>query len=286
MSVHNGQRYLREAVESILRQTCSDFEFLIVDDGSVDRTPEILARYARKDTRIRIFRQENAGLASALNRAVSVAQGEFLARMDADDRSTKDRLELQIPILEQQKELVGLGSCAFYIDEFGMRFGKWNVPGNYEDIRERHLEGYPGQIIHPSFVFRREPFLRIGGYSAEYIYAQDYELWLRLAEVGEIANLRNPLLEYRLHPGSFSLAKTEAQRQAVEAACSRHRKRLGLPACRRHLSRHHFIKDDWWISKNARRNGCLLVACIHLTLWLWRRFLNARNYGREGLTDQ
>jgi glycosyltransferase involved in cell wall biosynthesis len=216
MAVHNGARYLIDAVESILDQSLNAFEFVIVDDGSTDRSANILARLADRDSRILLRAQEQTGLAQALNHGLHAARGKYVARMDADDISYPDRLSAQVDRMESEPELVLLSASFDYIDSQGEVL-KRKIVSTDSEILRRKLTEDRNQFCHPCAMMRREVVGKLGGYRTIVgSSAQDYDLWLRMAEVGGIANLAQPLLGYRVHEEQVSVSNIVAQRHAAE----------------------------------------------------------------------
>lgn len=225
MSVYNSARYLRESVESILNQTFTDFEFLITDDGSEDTSIAILQEYASHDPRIRLISHENWGLTRTLNQMLKVAKGELIARMDADDIAFPDRLERQVKFLQAHPEVVCLGGSHELIDEKGRTLIYSPVPAGNEEIQKLLLGG-TSTICHPCAMMRREAMLQVGGYDETLKTSQDLDLFLKLGEIGELANINNAfLLKFRMHKGSVSQRKIAQQgddaRKACEAAWQR-----------------------------------------------------------------
>src|SRR5579862_2517303 len=197
MSVFNGQAFLREAIESILAQTFTDFEFIIIDDGSTDRTGEILAAYGKHDSRVRIFSQENKGRAESLNRGIELATAPLVARMDADDISFPHRLKEQVDFLDNHPE-VGLLSGAYDLVASGNKIlDTIRLPGGDAEIRATLLHSNP--MCHPAVVMRKDIALASGGYRKQLLDADDYDLWLRMAEHTRLANLDQVILKYRVH---------------------------------------------------------------------------------------
>lgn len=217
MSVFNGEAYLPDALESILDQTWSDFEFLIIDDGSTDNAADILCRYASHDSRVRVVRRENTGLTRALNEGISMARGEFVARMDADDIADTRRLEHQVRYLRTHTNCAAVGCGLLLIDSDGDVLEHQQVPETHEAILTSLFRGI-GALPHPSAVIRRDKLLAVNGYRESFACAQDLDLWLRLSEIGELANLPEPLLRYRLHCQSVTLQRRELQLACAEQA--------------------------------------------------------------------
>lgn len=228
MAAFNAERYLAEAVASILAQTMRDFEFIIVDDGSTDRTPELLHQFAGQDPRVKILRQANRGLTCSLNAAARTARGELLARMDADDIAEPDRFERQASFLSQPDDCVALGTSLVLIDPDGETLAEQIAPIGHEAILDQLLHG-KGAIPHSSAMIRRSAFEKVGGYREQFAAAQDLDLWLRLADIGRLANLPEPLLRYRLHADSVTTRKRELQLSCAQQAVREARRRLGDP---------------------------------------------------------
>jgi len=201
MAVYNGERYLREAIESILSQTFQDFEFLIINDGSTDRTREIVLSYA--DPRIRLVDNEgNLGQTRSLNRGLERAQGQFIARQDADDISEPERLARQVAFLEANPELALVGTWATMIDAQGVPIGAEEFPCDCTQIRWCLLFFNP--FVHGSVMLRKSAVPgQIGFYNEAITYAQDYELWSRIARSLPVANVGEHLVKLRITPWSM-----------------------------------------------------------------------------------
>jgi glycosyltransferase involved in cell wall biosynthesis len=229
MPVYNAERYVAEAVESILDQSFADFEFIIIEDGSKDRSPAILEGYAARDPRIRLVSRPNTGIVRALNQGLALAEGELVARMDADDIALPERLAKQLRYLEDHPECVMVGSRVLVIDPEGMPLTVMSDALTHEQIIEGFLAGRGQLVHHPAVMYRRRVVLEIGAYREIFDESEDLDLFLRLAEVGRIVNLEEPLLKYREHLTKASRAKVvrveENSRRIREEA---HRRR-GLP---------------------------------------------------------
>jgi len=228
MSVFNGERFLREAVESILGQTFRDFEFIVVEDGSTDRTASILDSYQKSDPRIRVYHQENQGLIESLNRGCLLAQGKYIARMDADDVALEDRLTRQVDFMEKHPHIAVLGGAVEWIDANGKSLGIQHTPVTDCEIKSELLRR--NVFWHSTVLMLKEAFVSAGGYRGAVVDAEDYDLWLRIAEHFPVANLEAVVLKYRIHPLQVSMRKRRQQtlsKLAVQASATLRRK--GIP---------------------------------------------------------
>lgn len=213
MSVYNGGKNLRHSIESILKQSFNDFEFIVIDDCSTDNSYEIIKSF--DDDRIRIIRNEvRLYLTKSLNKAIRMARGEYVARQDADDISLPHRLEKQVIFLEKNPEVAMVGTSAYLINEEGKVIGKRIVPS---DPRKILLKVNP--IIHGSVMIRKKIIDKLGLYNELFKYSQDYELWLRISKNYDIRNLQETLYCLRIH-GS-SIGQTKAFEQALYAILAR-----------------------------------------------------------------
>ena len=210
MPVRNGARWLGEAVESVVAQTLRDWELVAIDDGSTDATPRILGEFARRDDRIRVIRQEPLGLVVALNRGLAEARSPLLARLDADDRALPERLDRQLRHLGAHPDIGLLGSWAQEIDDGGNRRGHLKPASEPEELARVLMRANP--FVHSSVMFRTAPVRRLGGFRPAFRAAEDYDLWLRIAETAKLANLPEALVQYRWH--SESVTNRNAIRQA------------------------------------------------------------------------
>jgi glycosyltransferase involved in cell wall biosynthesis len=229
MPVYNAARYLPAAVESVLAQSYRDFELVAVDDGSTDGSHEILRRYARRDRRIRVISRPNTGIVGALNDAASVATGQLLARLDADDIAAPERLERQNAYMSGNPDCVALGSSAWIIDSDGAVVDLIAPPGGHAEIEGELMKGNGGAILHPAAMFRRDAFERIGGYDPAFRAAEDVDLYFRLIPEGRLANLPEPLIRYRQHTKSINFTIRAEQKRILSRILYRE-------AGRRHLS--------------------------------------------------
>jgi len=202
MPTYNAGPYIREAIDSILQQTFSDFEFLIVNDGSSDDSLSIIESF--HDPRIRLINRENRGLIESLNEGLRLAKGEIIARMDADDVCLPDRLKRQMDFLNTRPDYVLVGSEADVMDKDGNFLFKLEPVGyTNEEITERIK--YKCPFIHPCVTFRKEPVLKLGGYPKNALTFEDHLLWRELLSVGQVSNLKEVLLKVRFNPQSWTI---------------------------------------------------------------------------------
>ena len=218
MSVFNGEAFLSESVESILAQTFPDFEFVIIDDGSTDNTADILSAYAKRDSRLHVFSQQNRGRAESLNRGIELASGRYIARMDADDVATPNRLQDQVNFLERHTDVCLLGGTCELITCNGQVMQVIRCPLEDSAIQSDMLVGNP--MWHPAVTMRKEIVLASGGYRKALVDAEDYDLWLRMAERSRLANLPQIVLRYRIHPAQVSIQNMIHQTWCALAARS------------------------------------------------------------------
>jgi hypothetical protein len=216
MPVHNGGRYLAEAVDSIRSQTFDEFELVVVDDGSTDGTSALLNRVSTMDKRVRVYTQERRGLVATLNRACELARGALLARMDADDIAAPQRLAAQVARMQANPDLGLLGGDITVIREDGERIYDVRYPSSDDEIRA--ILPNSSAFAHPTVMMRRSAFERIGGYRFAFADAEDYDLWLRFAEKYRLANLPGSILRYRFHPGQVSSRRQQQQIISTVAA--------------------------------------------------------------------
>jgi hypothetical protein len=207
MPVRNGAAYLEEAVGSVLSQTLEDLELIVVDDGSTDATPAILERVARSDDRVRVLRIPPSGLTPALNRGWREARADYVARLDADDVALPTRLANQAAFLDDHPEVGVVGSAYVPLSHTGERLGIVRYAVDDATLRADLLRY--NCLPHPTVMVRRAALEEADGYRLD--QAEDYDLWLRIAERWDLANLAEPLILYRHHAGQFSVGKLERQ---------------------------------------------------------------------------
>ncbi len=202
MAVYNGERYLAEALDSVLAQTLTDFELVVVDDASTDGTAKILAAYRERDARIAVLTNgENRQLAASLNRGLAACRAPLVARADADDVNLASRLERQVAFLDDHPGVGVVGCWYDKMDSEGRSLSTGTFPTDHETIRARQL--FYSSFLHPSVMFRAGVVRSVGGYDERYWTAQDSDLWTRLRDKTRFANIPEPLVRYRVHDESI-----------------------------------------------------------------------------------
>lgn len=205
MPVYNSERYIAEAIESILNQTYKNFEFIIIEDGSTDRSVEIIKRYAKKDKRIRLIRnKENLRICKTLNKGIKLSKGEYIARMDSDDISYPLRLEKQVKFMEENKEVSVLGGWIKIIDIINGEEYVRRYSGKDSQLKKDIFFFSP--FAHPVVMIRKDS-LRVLKYDSDYPNSQDLDLWFKLGERGKFSNIQEVLLDYRIHEKSATGSK-------------------------------------------------------------------------------
>ncbi len=310
MGVYNGERFLRPAIESILNQTFRDFELIIVDDGSTDRSRQILREF--KDHRMRVVcNQQNLGIAKTLNNGIAVALGEYVALQDHDDVSLPARLERQVAFLDKNAQVGMVGSSCSLIDEAGTLLA--HRPVECDDVKLRWDLLWRTALIHTTLMVRRRAIEEVGGYSPDlqYRFAEDYDLMSRVAFRYAVANISQPLGWWRVHKTSASQLNLSEQAAAGKSISQKNICHLlGWdrmdPVCWQGLERflYHPVRQQLDLT-NAEVNCTLhFLTTIHesfcrkcgLTkreaaahrlrvLWPWGKHALALSYKRNGRRD-
>jgi glycosyltransferase involved in cell wall biosynthesis len=258
---------LEAAVQSILAQTLDDFELIAVNDGSTDASLTVLRRMQASDRRVRIISRANTGIVGALNDGVAAARAELIARMDADDIALPDRFERQYAWLKDHPDCVAVGSAVLQIDSEGDPISVESWPESHEEIDRLLLGGCCG-LAHPTTMIRAAALRSVGGYRAKYQWIEDQDLWLRLGEIGRLANLSEVLLEYRLHEDSVCARRKVEQAGLWEELLAEAYLRRGLsakPPELRHVRQistgQHEFRQSW--IRSAARSGYYRTAVKH-----------------------
>jgi len=262
MAVYNAESYLAPAVTSILGQTFTDFELVVIDDGSTDRSLKILTHYAAKDDRIHLIRRENRGIPKTRNELLENARGELIAVMDADDVAMGDRLARQVEFLRQHPEVVCVGGAYDWIDEAGRVLIHRIEPIDDSEIQQWLLQGRT--CLHqPTAMMRRAAVIQVGGYDESLPQAEDLDLFLKLGEIGKLANLSDTVLHYRQHDRSISKVKQFQAIALLTQVCQRAWQRRGMEArvldlqpwmpCDRPSRQQYFLRYGWWFFNTRQR---------------------------------
>lgn len=228
MPVYNGARWIESAVRSVIEQSVTDLEVVIIDDGSFDKTPEIIAKLAATDKRVRSLRKENSGIAESLNQGIAAARGEWICRLDADDLALPDRIERQLALIAANPSAVLVGGDLVTIDSEGNTVKAYGYPTTHDRLVKQLVNG--GRFFaHSSIMFRRDRAVAVGGYRPRITRAEDHDLWMRLAETGTLHGVGSEVIRYRLHEAQVSYSDGGI-RQALDrmiAVTSYHLRRFG-----------------------------------------------------------
>lgn len=211
MSVYNAEKYLRSAIDSILKQTYGDFELILINDCSKDSSAEIIKEYQQQDERVVVLEnEENMGLTKSLNRGLSIAKGEYIARMDADDICALDRFEKQNKFLDEHPDYSFVSCIARYIDENGNPEQMRLFPETNEEIYK--MMPKVDAVMHPGVMFRKKDIEKIGNYCEDFRVVQDYDLWFRGMAAGyKFYNIQEPLVFFRRNE-SYNTRKSKSYR--------------------------------------------------------------------------
>lgn len=205
MPVRNGEAMLAEAIDSILQQTMSSLELIVIDDGSTDSTPDIIQSFERRDPRVRSCKADGKGISAALNKGLSIAKASLIARMDADDISLPHRFEKQVEYFDKDPQLVLLGSYCIEFSTDPDRESRKEIPSTNSALQTAIR--YAPNFFHPSIMVRADALKEVGGYRSSFDGAEDHDLYLRLSRKGSLAAVPDVLFRYRLHPGQVTQSK-------------------------------------------------------------------------------
>ncbi len=203
MPAHNAQKYIGPSIESILNQTFKKFELIIINDYSRDGTNKIINEFAKKDPRIRIINNsKNLNIASTLNKGISIARSNIIARMDADDIALPNRLELQYKLINSSKNIAVVGADILIMDAEGRKIATRRYPDSSGKLKACLFKYSP--FAHPVVVFRKNMFEEVGKYNPKYSPTEDLDLWFRLGKKYEFKSIPEALLKYRVYKKSSS----------------------------------------------------------------------------------
>lgn len=293
MPVYKGDKYLSEAVDSILNQTFSDFEFIIICDDPTDETRYILDKYRQNDSRIQLYYQKRQGLVSSRNKGISLSKGEYVVKMDADDISLPDRLKEQVEFMDNHPDI---GISGTWIKVFGdVPQYVLKLPCDHESIKSSLL--FFCSIAQPSIIIRRDAFLKSGlCYDKDESHAEDYGLWVRAADVLKLANIPQAHVYYRMHT---STTNSKVQKEVSGKIRLSQIRKLGIVPTKvefethEALSYHSFEADKdfmlrakLWLEKlqdaNSRMNIYSETSFLNVLANYWYDvFCNSTNLGLD-----
>ncbi len=258
MPVFNTVTYLERAVDSVLGQSFTDFELLLLDDGSSDGSSAILDRYQQRDSRCRVYHWPNRGIIATRNEGNRLAKADIIILMDSDDICMPDRFEKQIRFLHENPDCVAVGSKILLVDAEDMPITEMGNKFSHEDIDSTNMSG-DSIFFQPTVALRKAAVEQVGGYRDEFPCAEDFDLFLRLAEIGTLANIPEVLLKYRQHLSSIGYLhgnkQADSAMRAIKDACRRRGidyNNLSLrpqPAKDRQDIGDAYIKWSWWALK-------------------------------------
>jgi glycosyltransferase involved in cell wall biosynthesis len=257
MTAYNSARFLPEAIESVLVQTHRHFEFIIIDDGSTDDTLAFARSFALRDKRIKVISHDNMGMGASLNEGMEEASGDWIARIDADDRMVPDRLERQIAFLQDHPTLAVASSLVYYIDETGGIIGQNSSRfTTRRGVAQAIANHWPIGFHHPAAIFRKDVIQKVGGYRPRFWPADDMDLWNRVVEAG-YAVLVQPeyLTKYRIHGSSVTVGKfreTEQKSQWVEACMHARFEKKPEPTWEQFVADREHLSWPLWLNTRRR----------------------------------
>ncbi len=275
MPVYNGALYLKQSIESILEQTISNFEFIIINDCSTDNSLDIINAYAKVDPRIKVFsNSSNLGLVRTLNYGIELCNGEYIARMDADDISMPDRLQKQVAYLKSNTDIVACGTAIEIIDGDGIVKKKIIHPVHPDDLKSRLF--FYTAVQHPSVMIRSN-VLNEFLYSSNFTKTEDYELWNRIVFLHNMANLEDFLLKYRVHGLNVSVVSSIEQKDQIKLVQSSLLKRLNFPVETDMELHFASVTETYWgNSRNINESG----KALHHIVKIWRYNRRQRVYSK------
>lgn len=263
MPAYNAESYIEESILSLIHQTYQNWELIIVNDGSTDQTVEIARSFLKKDNRLRLINNEtNEGLIVTRNKGLESAKGKYIANLDSDDIALPNRLKKQVAFLEKHQEYVLLGAGCIHIDKEGKKLAE--VERNIPNTHLKSLLLFSNYFINSTVMFRTEEVKKVT-YQKGFAPAEDYELFSQIGKYGEIGNLPEPLVKYRIHDHNISSLKKEEQQKAISNIIKNQLQSLGIIPSDNELKLHVSLVDgffEWselpqvetWLSKLIERN--------------------------------
>ena len=280
LPVFNSEKYVAQTIESVLKQSFADFEFIIIDDASTDKSLKIIKKYARKDSRIRVITNDiNLGIGGSRNIGLEIARGEYMAVADSDDISLPERFAKQVQFLEKSPDYCGLGTEVIYIDPEGSPLHVGSHYYSNEQINDQLLLGNGDAIPHPSFICKTDILQKIGGYDATFIGAEDLDLYLRLAEIGKLANLEDILVRIRRRQTSISHQRSDLWQEMKYKALAKTMERRGIVIELDKINVGNMYKDDYRLywAKTASRSGYFHTAIKNISISILQNGLQKKH---------
>jgi glycosyltransferase involved in cell wall biosynthesis len=280
LPVYNGELYLEYTINSILKQTFSNFRFIICNDASMDLSSNIIKRFSERDERITyVENSSNIGIVETRNKLIDMSSAELIAWIDQDDISLQNRLDLQFNYMKYTPDCVAVGSSYWFIDPEGRRLMEMNMPSDHQKIVEAALIGKL-MLPQPGSMMRRNAVIEVGGYRKDYELAEDLDLILRISRVGSLSNVPDSLLHHRQHLSSAGHRGRFKQTAAAQAAVAVERERRGLPPLAFENLDVRLSKSDqlriwsWW----AAGSGEVATAHRHMLAAFFAEPFNRRNW--------
>ncbi|MEP6633606.1 MAG: glycosyltransferase [Luteimonas sp.] len=230
LTAFNAAKFIRVAIKSVLLQTFTDFELIIVDDGSTDNSLSVIRRAVQLDHRCIVVSRGNKGIVESSNEALALSRGKYVFKMDADDSCHKERFALQFAYLEAHPRCVAVGTRVLLADAEMLPIIEMFLRLSHSEIDAENMRGHGSAICNPSVAMRRDAVVAVGGYRKDFECAEDLDLFLRLAEIGELANLPEVLLTYRQHLRSVGHSRRALQIVRAHEAVKSAQKRRGSQA--------------------------------------------------------
>ncbi|MEM1072301.1 MAG: glycosyltransferase [Planctomycetota bacterium] len=249
LPVCNAEAFLREAIASVLSQSFDDFELLALNDGSTDGSKRILDEFAQHDPRVTVIHRENRGLVETLNELIDRTRAPLLARMDADDICLPGRFERQHAHMQAHTACACVGGAIELIDDAGSPLRTPPTLLNDSDIQRAALSGRT-PLCHPAVMMRRDAVIAAGKYQRDTFPAEDLDLFLRLGELGQLANVPDSVLRYRMHDNSVSVTQSDRQRAQIRRVCRAAHRRRGVA----------WSSASWIEGKPEQARGCPVAA--------------------------
>lgn len=227
MPAYNAEDFIAEAIESVLKQTYTEFEFIIVNDGSKDNTAQIVREFMKRDGRIHFIEKTNGGVSDALNVGINHAQFDWVAIVHADDMIAPERIQRQLEMAEKYPEVVIWGTGLYHVSSSSKILSAWHVgPTSIEECHKLRQQGEVIQAIHSTVLMKRDIVLKVGGYDSNFKVAEDIELFDRMLEYGPLVTIPDPLTYYRIHGSSLTMQNYAKQQKFVDYVVLRQRHRL------------------------------------------------------------